>query len=276
MSSTSINDLNFAADVARWDRPDLNVITAPKQFRSLTIDRLVCQDGCTLQGVDMDEWISKAAMTGLNSTIQGTVYVKNPVISYVEVLGLVNNMTFNAETVLLTNSPQKLNGFVTIGNRSNTNQMSSLTFENLYVNYINDKNVTEFFENMVKKDGMNIDIGEIFSDLIFTDRLEVGNLTVGQLNGVNVTEITSQPHNLYSEQFRMATDELDSIVNKLARRGKFKHFDRLVIRQTFPLAFDRLQKLLGDHFQFVAHNNSNIEFYSWNVNEKTLQQNNGK
>lgn len=195
--------MNFATDVARWDRQDLNIITAIKRFRSLTIDRLVCQDGCTIQGVDMDEWISKAVMTDLNNTIQGTVYIKNPVISYIEALGLVNNMTFNSQTVLLTNTPQKLNGPITIGNRSNTKQISTLTFENLYVNYINDVNVTEFFENMVKKDGKGNNIGEIFSDLIFSDQLNIENLSItGQLNGLNVTDIKTQNHNIYGEHFR--------------------------------------------------------------------------
>lgn len=152
----------------------------------------MCQDGCTLQEVDMDDWITKSALTGLNYTIQGTTYAKGPVISYIEALGLVNNMTFNSQTVLLTHSPQTMNSTVTIGNRLTTNRIHSLTFENMYVNFINDQNVTEFFENLVLKDGIGNDAGEIFSHLAFSDRVNFENLTIKyQINGINMYEIIS-------------------------------------------------------------------------------------
>lgn len=215
--------MNVASDVARWDRPDRNIITAPKRFRSLTIDRLVCQDGCTLQAVNMQEWISKAALTGLNYTIQGTVYASNPVISYVEALGTVNNITFNSQTLLLTNTAQILDGVVTIGNRLATDRIHSLTFDNLNVNFINDKNVTEFFGNLVQKDAIGNDAGEVFSQLEFADRVEFDNLTiVDQLNGIHVQAITSQKHFLYGNQFRAAANELDSIADRLNRRNNLK------------------------------------------------------
>lgn len=272
-----MNGLNFAADVARVDRPDLNIVRAKKRFQSLQIDRLECRDGCTVQGIDMDDWISRAAMTGLNHTIQGTVYAKNPIISYIEAAGLVNNITINSQTVLLKKTPQTLKGPLIIGNRSRTDSINSLTFDNLYVNTINDKNLTDFFQNLVLQHGRNIELGEIFSNLEFVDQVNFDNLKIlGQLNGINVNAIMSQDHFVYGEQYRMAANELDTIVDKLVRRERFKHFKRFMVRTTLSHDIQCLQKLFGNDHQFVALNNAHIQFYSWNVTTKTLDRNNSK
>lgn len=194
MSSTNVNGLNLATDVARWDRPKMNIIRAPKRFGSLTIDRLTCQDGCTLQGVDMDDWVTKSVLPGLNYTIQGRVIIQNPIISYIESLGPVNNMLFNSQNILLKSAAQDINGPVTIGNRSGTNAISSLTFEDIYVNYINDKSVNDFFQNLILKDE-NFD-GEIFTNMVFTQPLQIWDLNVLQLNGIDLQQLnaTDQPY----------------------------------------------------------------------------------
>lgn len=272
-----MNGLNFAADVARVDRPDLNIVRAKKRFRSLQIDRLECRDGCAVQGIDMDDWISRAAMTGLNHTIQGTVHAQNPIISHIEATGLVNNITINSQTVLLKKTPQTLKGPLIIGNRSRSDSINSLTFDNLYVDFINDKNLTEFFRNLVLKHGHHTDLGEIFSNLEFVDRVDFDNLKIlGQLNGINVNEIMAQDHFTYGEQYRSAVNELDTIVDKLVRRERFKHFKRFIVRTTLSHDIQNLHKLFGYDFQFVALNNSNIQFYTWNVTTKTLDRNNSK
>lgn len=259
----------MATDVARWDRPNMNIVRAPKRFRSLSIDRLICQDGCTVQGVDMYDWLTKAVMMGLNYTIQGNFYAKNPIISYVEVLGLVNNVTFNSQNVLLKSAEQNLNGVVTIGNNLAANSISSLTFDNLYVNFINDKNVSEFFANLIEKGGENV--GEIFANMIFTEPVEFLDLKVSELNGVDPNQMTAT-----DQQYRTATDELNGIIDKLVKREKFQHFDEMIVRQTFPLEVQGLRKLLGYDFVFVAFNNSNIQLYVWDAKTQAMQENNSK
>ncbi|XP_031630094.1 uncharacterized protein LOC116345133 [Contarinia nasturtii] len=272
LSSTTINGLNFASDIVRWDRPDLNVIHAPKRFRSLTVEQLTCRDRCTLQGVDMEDWTDRAAMTGLNQTIQGTVYIRNPVISSIQVLGQVNNMEINSQSVLLKGVPQRMNGIVTIGNRSHIDSISSMTIENLMVNFINDKNVSEFFENLVKKDGRGNDVGEIFSNIEFINGVDFENINTDFLNGLNVNEVTSQDHIMYRDKLRAATDKLDAIVNKLIRREKFAHFDQMIVRRILSPSTQRVQRLLGYDYEFVANNHSHVEFYTWNWNTKTLHE----
>lgn len=179
LSSTNINGLNFASDIVRWSSPSTNIITAPKRFQSLSIDRLECQYGCTMQGVDMADWISKAVLSKSNQTIQGTVYARNAVISYAEVRGLVNNMTFDSRNILLKSANQTLNGALIIGDDDfGPNSMTPLIFNNLIVNSINDQNVSEFFSNIVLRGENGIDVGELYSSLEFTDRLDIDNLIV--------------------------------------------------------------------------------------------------
>lgn len=136
----------------------------------------------------MADWISKAVFTTSNHTIQGTVYARNAVISYVEVLGLVNNMTFNSQNILLKSVPQKLTGTLTIGDdKFDPSSITSLTFENLLVNLINDHNVSEFFTNLIQRGENGIDVNELYTNLEFMDRLDIDDLTViGQFNGTTL------------------------------------------------------------------------------------------
>lgn len=276
LTSTTVNGLNLETDVARWNSPRTNILTAPKRFQSLSIDRLICEDSCTIQGVDVVDWISGAVMAGLNYTIQGTIYARNPVISYIEALGLVNNGTFNSKHILLKTAPQLVNGIVTIGSRSKNDSITSLTFVNLLVNFINDKNVSEFFETIVKKDGNGNKVGDIFTDIEFMDSLEIESLDVtNRLNGLNVKEISYLDNYANVQQYRMATNELDLIVDKLVNRDRFKHFERMVLRQLFPTEIHTLRKL-GYDFDFAALNNSIFQFFTWNFTQNTLQENNSK
>lgn len=226
----------------------------------------------------MVDWMTKAVMTGLNHTIQGTVYAHNPVISHIEVLGLVNNMTFDSEHILLKSIPQTIHGTLTLGNRSNAEAINSLTFNNLLVNFINDRNVSEFFENLVTKGAHGeIDAGEIFTNLEFRNRLEIDKLDItGQFNGIDINQIRPANQMINGEQYRMASDELDRFVDKLATQERFKHFDRMIIWQMFSTNIQGLRKLSGYDFEFVALNNSDIQFYVWNDANKTLQPNNSK
>lgn len=132
----------------------------------------------------MADWISKAVLNKTNQTIQGTVYARNAIISYANVLGRVNNMTFDSRSILLKSVPQTLNGALIIGDDNfGPNSMTSLTFNNLIANSINDRNVSEFFSNIVLRGENGIDVGELYSSLEFADRLDIDELIVSsQIN----------------------------------------------------------------------------------------------
>lgn len=232
----------------------------------------------------MADWISGAVLTGFNYTIQGTVYAENPIISYIEALGPVNNITFNSQNVLLKSADQRLNGPIIIANANQLNSTSaitSLTFDKLYVNFINDKNVSEFFANLIQRNEHgHIDVGEIFSDMEFMNGLDIDHLQItGQLNGINVNENLPIDSKAYgtNQQYRMASEQIDAVVRNLTMRKPFKHFDHMLQRQTFNTDIHDFTKLIGTtDFQFIALNNSNFQFYVWNSIAKALQSNNSK
>lgn len=75
---TLINGLDLSLDVLRYSAPTTN-ITAPKNIKKAEVNDLYCQNYCTLQQVDITEWIAKAALVLGNYTIQGTTVIENPI-----------------------------------------------------------------------------------------------------------------------------------------------------------------------------------------------------
>lgn len=187
-------------------------------------------------------------------------------------------MTFNSQNILLKSVPQKLNGALTIGDENfSLSSITALTFDNLMVNSINDQNVSEFFTNIIQRGENGTVVDELYANLEFSNRLDIDDLTVtGQFNGINVNQFmaTDQPN---ENQYRMAADELDTFVNKLSSRERFKHFDQMIVRKIYENGIHRLQKLVGYDFEFVAINNSSkIGFYRWDSTQKTLEDSNSK
>lgn len=194
VKATTINNLNLNDDVVRWDRITGNIIRAEKQFETIHIDRLNCQFGCSIQDVNVAEWITKSVFTTLrHNTIQGKVIINNPVMSHVDVFGDVNdNGKFNSKTILLKNTPQKINGTLIIGNRESSDTIvQSLTFDNIYVNFINGRNFSEFHTNLVKRNQNNEIVADIFTNMQFTQPLTIDNLNnVDLTNSSNLVQIS--------------------------------------------------------------------------------------
>lgn len=57
----------------------INNVTAPKHFESISAEQFYCEYGCTVQEIDLSEWIAKSALTHGNYTIQGTTTIENPI-----------------------------------------------------------------------------------------------------------------------------------------------------------------------------------------------------
>lgn len=75
---TLINGLDVSTDIVRYSVP-LNNITATKGFQSITVNELYCQNGATLQDVNVAEWIRKSVLISGNYTIQGITVIENPI-----------------------------------------------------------------------------------------------------------------------------------------------------------------------------------------------------
>lgn len=277
---TALNSVNLNQDVVLWNQPNTygNIIRAEKTFKLLAVDRLTCVFGCKVQDVNVDEWITKAALSMTNATIQGYVYVESPFISQINVLGKFNNNTF--QTILLKNEPQTINGNVYIGNNKPSNVLASLTFNKIFVNFVNGRNFTDFHSSLVKRDRHNDINAKIYANMQFGGPT-FDNLYISQMNGANLSSANFMYPN--NQIYRSASTKLEMMVTQLVNRDRNKHFEQMVVRQTFFAAnIQRLQRIHHDIngriIEFVALNSSNsVLFYTWNTTTKILNlANNGK
>lgn len=102
--------------------------------------------------------------------------------SYRRAFGLVNNMTFNADAILLKDRPQEFAGNIYIANQNlQDNRITTLSIENIQLVTVNDIPFDKFHENLVFRDD-----AQIWTNLMFTNRLFVNNLHAsGEWNGID-------------------------------------------------------------------------------------------
>lgn len=286
LRSTLINNLNFNNDIVRFSRPEMNIIRASKIFSELRVKNLVCQYGCAVNEVDLGEWIAKAVLVNNNYTIQGTTYLQNPVISHVDVLGTVNNMTFRADKILLKQQRQRIYGNVHIGNQANP--LQKLTFESIYLNYLNGHNFTDFHLSLIQRPSITQRriVANVATNMQFTEPLTIENLECfGQVNGVNFTSLTAINYNRFSEYYRAMIPELRTMADNVGA-VRMKTFDRMVLRQTLLSSeigklfkLNRMQSANGDPLYVVLsqeNNTKHVHFYKWNDDEKRLSPTKGE
>lgn len=259
----------------------MNIIRATKIFDELFIKSFVCQDGCAVNDVNLGEWIARAVLLNNNYTIQGTTYLRNPVISHVDALGTVNNITFQADRILLNHQRQRIYRNVNIGNPANP--LRKLTFENIYLNYLNGQNFTDFQSSLVQRpSAMQRPIAaNVASNMQFEEPLTIENLECfGQVNGINFSELTAMNYNRLSELYRAMIPELRTVEDTFVGEARAKIFDRMALRQI--LVANTVQKMYKlndmrrkneDELFAVLIQESDakrVQFYAWSDDAKRL------
>lgn len=120
------------------------------------------------------------------------VRVKEFIFCYLfSVFGLVNNLTFTPENVLLKTLQQNINGNVLISNKLvNDNRILTLSFEDVQLESINGKILKEFYLNMVHKDDPLVSVNTRleFQDLLTVDYMQF----YAEFNGFNLNELLNQ------------------------------------------------------------------------------------
>lgn len=282
LSSTLINGLNFNNDIVRFSRPELNIVRASKTFNSLRTNNMVCPiEGGSVNGVDIGEWIGKAALLNNNYTIQGTTYLRNPVISHVDALGTVNNMTFRADSILLKQKHQRIYRNVHIGSQSNP--LQKLTFESIYLDYLNEHNFTDFLLSLIQRppSTQRSVAANVATNMQFTEPLTIENLECfGQVNEVNFSTFSATNYNRLSEFYRAKIPDLRTVADTFVGQARAKILDRMVLRQTLLAnTMQRMYKLNdvqrdnGDQLYVVLSQEADakkIQFYGWSDDAKRL------
>lgn len=281
LRSTLINNLNFNNDIVRISRSEMNIIRATKTFSGLRIRNLVCQNGCSVNEVDLGEWIAKAVLVNNNYTIQGTTYLRNPVISHVDALATVNNMTFRADQILLKTPRQSIYRDVHIGNPENP--LQKLTFDSIYLNYLNGQNFTDFQLSLIQRPPTTQRpiVAKVATNMQFAEPLTIENLECfGQLNGVDFSSMAAINYNRLSEYYRAMIPELRSVADTFVGEARTKIFDRMALRQTLLVnemqklyKLNSMQGLNGDALYAVLSQEADakrVQFYRWSVDAKRL------
>ncbi|XP_053668970.1 uncharacterized protein LOC128719371 [Anopheles marshallii] len=279
----TLNGYNLETDLLRRDVPFGN-FSAPKRFRVLHTESIVCAPPCVIQGVDMDEWYANGLRVRGNQTIEGTLHIHDGIITgNLEVLGTVNGMQFDAEHLLLKSAPQNVNGTLRLVTKfPKENKIFPLVFESLNAKAINEKDVEKFMNNiaLISQNPLNINI-----PVTLVEPLEVNETVLegDMVFGVNVTQLLeSTSYHKDINQLASQVRSLNSVNDKLAQSvfensPVFSHFDRMK-----PLAVQAVRMLVltlslhSEPMDLVAVHSaqanrpSAIEFYHWNDKKSSL------
>ncbi|XP_049294198.1 uncharacterized protein LOC125769507 [Anopheles funestus] len=279
----TLNGYNVETDLLRLDVPVGN-FTAPKRFRELHTESIVCAPPCIIQDVDMDEWYANGLRLRGNQTIEGTLHIQDGIITgNLEVLGTVNGRQFDAEHLLLKSVPQNVNGTLRLVTKfPKENKIFPLVFESLSARAINEKDVEKFMNSIavISQNPLNVNIPVT---LIEPLEAEETVLEGDMVYGVNVTQLL-QSTSYHKDISELASQvrSLNSVNDRLAQSvfensPVFSHFDKM---KPFTVQAVRMLVLTvsihsGPMDLIVVHSTetnrpSAIEFYHWSDKKSNL------
>uniref|UniRef100_A0A182WDY6 Uncharacterized protein n=1 Tax=Anopheles minimus TaxID=112268 RepID=A0A182WDY6_9DIPT len=279
----TLNGYNVETDLLRVDVPFGN-FTAAKRFRELHAENVVCAPPCVIQGVDMDEWYANGLRLRGNQTIEGTLHIKDGIITgNLEVLGTVNGMQFDAEHLLLKSVPQNVNGTLRLVTKfPKENKIFPLVFESLNAKAINEKDVEKFMNN-VALISQNPLIVNIPVTLVEPLEAEETILEGDMVFGTNVTHLLQSTS--YHEDINELASQvrsLNSVNDKLAQSviensPVFSHFDRMkpLVVQAVRMLVLTVSMHTGPMDLVAVHSAETnrpaaIDFYHWSDKKSTL------
>lgn len=142
------------------------------------------------------------------------------------VFGLVNNLTFTPENILLKMRRQNINGNVYISNKStNDNRILPLSFANVEVDSINGKILNELYLNVVYKDDP---LTAISTRLEFNELLTVDYMQFyADFSGFNLNELIKEVQlyqvvTNYSDHLEHMSVIGNAIVDELKSKFSFR------------------------------------------------------
>ncbi|XP_074037516.1 closca [Leptinotarsa decemlineata] len=187
-----VNKLNLESDVMRYDKP--NTITGPKRFKNLDIGILRSERNITVQDVDVNYWLTNAILkTAGTFSISGKKSFRNiTAADGLSLVGYLNHIKINKNTVLLKNTPQTITGRKVFLPTS----QGELKFKSLKVKgRVNDADIGELIDNQAHKNRDMV----IKSPMNFHSNITTENVNFEKLyQGINVSELMMNITNLGS------------------------------------------------------------------------------
>ncbi|XP_055854741.1 uncharacterized protein LOC129918300 [Episyrphus balteatus] len=271
LKNIRMNNLNLVDDVIRLDVPH-NTVTGHKTVPSASIKNLYCQPRSTVNGVDLTEWIYNTVFVYENYTIRGKTTVDSAILySDIEVLGSVNNMTFDENNLLLRNKDQVINGNVQILNKfPKEKRILSNSFEEVQTENLNGSNIDNFFKNQILEDdvklSLSLDRAITFENSVNVQRFE------SEADLRNSKELSFDYNQMHNKTVK-AFNQLEQIVERIGETYKdskyyLSHFEQ---KQTMPIQAQKVVSLtlrVNDEFIDVIgvlkeNQDNNLAFYRW-------------
>lgn len=275
----TINGLDFHNDVLHTGNWDTAEVAGSKEFRAIEAYDVKTQ---FVNGIDVNDWLTNAvqlnssaeqAIAGLTSFRQAVFY------DDLQVLGTVNGLTINPDTVLTKSGEgQVITGDLTIETMTAHGAKPSF-IDQLFLRFgINGKNFTELFLNTLKRSDTKINSKR----LVFEDTLSAGTVdTEKSMYGVNMAEFLRSSdisnklvkfQNNLRYLTRVGNSLQDSFRDSAVELSHFDHHQLLQgddIQKTISLASGK------DHFLAVHERNLNtsfevIRFYRWSNETKSF------
>lgn len=290
LESVLINGLNLNNDVVRHSQPHQNLINAPKSFDNLQLDSLICRGKCTIQNVQMVEWMKNSVNVDFNYTIQGQTTLYNAVITNGIVLfGELNGVPFNPNIILQKNGAQTINGNLYIGSSvSNIQNILPVSFDNVQIQYLNSILANDFLRSFSSKALYGSNVIALKSNVQFIQPLVINKLNVdrsfysanesGFLYQVGADQ-TIRRHRQMLDGMEMLRQELKEKIGNPSQTSLFSQFSFYKI---LTPEFIKVLPLKWNGEMVVAVLNSSlnamgeISFYKWNPAMQALVPNDGR
>lgn len=275
----TINGLDFHNDVLHTGNWETAEVTGSKEFRAIEAYDMKTQ---FVNGIDVNDWLANAVQ--LNSTAEQTIagltsFKQAVFYDDLQVLGTVNGLTINPDTVLTKSGEgQVITGNLTIETMT-AHGAKPCFIDQLFLRFgINDKNFTELFLNTLKRSDTKIESKR----LVFENTLTAGTVdTERSMYDVNMAEFlkssdTSKKLVKFQNNLRYLREVGHSLENSFKDSAvELSHFDH---HQSLHGA--DIQKIVSlasgkDYFLAVHERNFNtstelIRFHRWSGELKSF------
>ncbi|KNC21683.1 hypothetical protein FF38_09796 [Lucilia cuprina] len=287
LNGVLINNLNLVDDIVHTVKPvQAYQLKALKTFKNAYIENLYADPFSYVNKVPIAKWINEAVYLYENYTIRGVTSIDSlNVYNNLMVLGKLNNISFNENSLLLQNTEQHIPGHMKIvSHLAAEKRFLTNNIENLYTDFINRQYITEFIENLVPASTTT----EIKSHLVFNHPLKVekyegpeGFLTQNQwlkrdLNEQQQIVRNYMESNENIEDFIKVREYLKNITK--TQVYKLDHFDviqtiDIQAEEVFTLSLKFDSKIVDILVAFSAKG-ENATIYEWNLDKQQFEETN--
>ncbi|XP_013105411.2 uncharacterized protein LOC106085638 [Stomoxys calcitrans] len=236
LNQALINDMNLVDDIIHNGK-NINpyLITAPKKFKDIAIGNLITDDpSSTLQGITVSSWIKDAVYLYENFTIYGTTKMSSlNIFNNLSVLGTLNNISFNDNSLLLQDREQNIPGNLRIISKLiSEKRFLTNNIENLYTDSVNSEHVPRLMDNLI----------------LFSNNVEIPNYVIFK-QPLNVEKYQG-PEGLLTpraQRLKRAIQQRSPIVSIHTNKMN------LDVMPNFKVAEDYLKNLTKDSFYALDH-----------------------